>query len=297
MTHCVFKMIDKPDVEKPDVEKPGDEKPGVDLTTNSIASSVPFPPFWSTMPEVWFIQMEACFKIKKIKLEEHQFFHTVSCLPVSIISIVSDVLTNMDEPNKYTVLKDAILKRKSINETQRLEMLLDGSSIGDRSPSQFFRDLKATAGVSALATEEFIKALWLKRLPEHMRTIIATREAENIEQLCDLADKIWNISTSSSKISSVQSSERNELSELKDSISAFQDRLNNMENTERKSRSLKSSNSYTRFKSPNRRSPSRTRTKLNTKNPCWYHWQYGHKATKCNGGSCTFDKRPFSENN
>lgn len=270
-------------------------------------SSVPFPPFWNAMPDIWFCQIEAIFKIKKILKDENKYHHTISCLPVDIISSVSDVLKNVPEDDKYNTLKNAILKRKSMSEVQRLEQLLEGSAIGDRSPSQFYRDMQTTAGGSAMSNEQLLKALWLKRLPDQMRAIIAVRESEKIDTLCDLADKIWEISSSSSSnISAVQTPYNNTLNELNKTIEELRSRLSKFENNfsnDNRSRNHSGTssyrsrrNSYSRSNSRSRNNSASWRNDTNTKNPCWYHWQYGKNAKKCHGGSCTFTSNLNSEN-
>lgn len=274
------------------------------VESNTKTSTVPFPPFWSSMPDIWFLQMEAVFKIKKIIKDENKFYHTVACLPVEIISSVSDIIKNTEDDNSYVNLKNAILKRKTLSETQRLEQLLDGSAIGDRSPSQYYRDMLTLAGESSLANDKLLKALWLKRLPDQVRVIVASRESEDMDKLCDLADKIWDISSSSSsKVSSIQNP--CSLTELNDTISSLRSRFDKFESKfsqdshSSKPRSNSNSNrnrrkSQDRSKSREKNSSSKKQT--NTKNPCWYHWQYGNNAKKCNGGSCTYSANSNSGN-
>lgn len=266
------------------------------LESNTKSPTVPFPPYWSAMPDIWFCQLESVFKIKKIVKDENKFHHTIACLPVEIITNVSDIIKNLDGENNYVTLKNAILKRKSLSEVQRLEQLLEGSAIGDRSPSQFYRDMMVLAGESSMTNEKLLKALWLKRLPEQIRMVVASRESDDIDKLCDLADKIWDIcsSSSSSKVSSIQNSFS--LQELNNSISSLRSRFEKFENkfSEKRNRSRNRSNSNRKPDSQNNKFKSKdtnASSKQNTKDPCWYHWQYGKKATKCKGGSCTFSKK------
>lgn len=252
---------------------------------NEIAASsgtqIPFPPFWNNMPDIWFAQMENIFKLKKIKSDDQKYLHVMACLPVTIIAHISDIIQNLpenDTENKYELLKSTVIKRKTLTDNQRLEKLLENTEIGDRSPSQFWRDLKSLAGKSLLTNDGLVKSLWIKRLPENIRPIVTSRMKDEIDDLVDLADSIWQITSPIPSISEIKANESTAaLNILIKEVSELKTRFNYLE-TDKKQRNRRRS-----------RSNSRTRQHGHQQNkPCYYHWKFGTQATKCKGGKCSF---------
>ncbi|XP_011705737.1 PREDICTED: uncharacterized protein LOC105460940, partial [Wasmannia auropunctata] len=74
---------------------------------------------------------------------------------------------------------------------QRIRKLLEQEEIGDRKPSQFLRHLTALAG--ATVSTELLRTLWLGRLPPQMQAILATRSADDLEDVAEQADRIYEV--------------------------------------------------------------------------------------------------------
>ncbi|HBK82805.1 MAG TPA: hypothetical protein DDZ41_04285 [Flavobacterium sp.] len=246
------------------------------VVNSATKINIPYPPFWEEMPDVWFSQMENIFKVKRIKSDEQQYLHTVANLPVSIVASSVDIIQNLPNEGKYETLKNVIIKRKTLTDSQRLEKLLESTEIGDRSPSQFWRDLKSTAGNSALTNDELIKNLWLKRLPDNLRPIIMSRMTDEMSSLIELADKIWQLSAAS----------RTSVCELKTEPNSI---LENLESEISELKAQIKSLHFQKYQNRNHRSRSRNRSQSFIANkPCYYHFKFGSKATKCKGGKCSF---------
>ncbi|KAJ8914237.1 hypothetical protein NQ315_003602 [Exocentrus adspersus] len=56
-----------------------------------------------------------------------------------------------------------LIKCLSDSSTQRVRKLLESEELGDRTPSQFLRQLRNLAGNNV--PDDFIKTLWMNRLP------------------------------------------------------------------------------------------------------------------------------------
>ena len=74
---------------------------------------------------------------------------------------------------KYERMKMALIKRLSGSTSRQIRKILETEVLGDRTPSRFFRHLRSMAG--KIVSEEFLKELWLSRLPtDTQKTLAAT---------------------------------------------------------------------------------------------------------------------------
>ncbi len=260
-----------------------DKKKTRTVVESSSSINIPYPPFWDEMPEIWFAQMENIFKIKKIKSDEQQYLHTVASLPVVIIASISDVIQKLPEEHKYDALKTTIIKRKTLSENQRLEKLLESTHMGDRSPSQFWRDLKSIAGESLLTNDSLVKNLWFKRLPEKIQPIVISRSKDDMAELIELADSIWQISYGSGTAISEIKTENSALSKLESEISELRAQIKKFHTyngTYKRNRS--------RSRTKNHGNPNNGNRNYSNNKTCFYHNKFGAKAKKCKGGKCPF---------
>ena len=75
--------------------------------TNAVA--IKLPTFWAQQPEVWFLQAEAQFHIRKIKDYTTKYYHVVAALDQETSGRVLDTLSAPPANNKYTNLKQRLL--------------------------------------------------------------------------------------------------------------------------------------------------------------------------------------------
>lgn len=122
-------------------------------------------------------------------------------------------------------------------------------------------------------SDEFIKGLWMQRLPEIVRQILSASN-DDLNTLAKMADQIYNSTDNRFNTFSVSDSKKPTLESLFEKIDEKLDklntRLNRIESGAHKSR---------RDNTPN----SRNRSKSNNKDTeiCFYHERYGEDAKKC----------------
>ena len=75
-----------------------------------------------------------------------------------------------------------------LSEEQRVRRLLMYEEMGDRRSTQFPRHLCTFSGPSVPL--DFLRTLWINRLPPHIQAIIATQEQVALEDVAQLANKI-----------------------------------------------------------------------------------------------------------
>lgn len=252
----------------------------------STISRIKLAPFFDKNPDLWFMIAESQFNLHKSIKDDDKFNHTLSALPQDIALSVFDILKNPGTGLKYDTLKKALIERHSLSTEKRLDNLLSNiNEIGDLSPSEFFRLMSHQAGDSALIDKELLKRIWLKRLPQSLRTSVAAWADKSVDEILPIADKIWEVtqpsgvvaeasfaSTSNTIGKGLSPTERRltkELSEIKKLLTRL-DVGNRDRNNVR----------------PRSKSRPRTGSRVNN-NFCYFHKKFGSKARNCRE-PCTY---------
>ncbi|XP_037930467.1 uncharacterized protein LOC119665260, partial [Teleopsis dalmanni] len=133
------------------------------------------------------ISIEAQFAVAAITSDITQFNTVVAAIESSVIADVSDAVLHPPETGRYANLKACIIERYSESEQRKIQRLLSEVELGDRRPTQLLTELTALA--KDKVSDEFLKSLWLKRLPPQVRAIL---QASNVAlaELAKLADRI-----------------------------------------------------------------------------------------------------------
>ncbi|XP_055388154.1 uncharacterized protein LOC129616524 [Condylostylus longicornis] len=100
-------------------------------------------------------------------------------LPQDVAESIMDVLEDPPGNNLYNNLKEVLTSRHSISLERRIKKLISDEEKGDRRPSEFFHHLKQLAGSVAMPGEEFIKELWLSRLPHVINIDLISQNVQN----------------------------------------------------------------------------------------------------------------------
>lgn len=260
---------------------PGTSDGGKAKTSTSIDAvsvfkvGVKVPPFWPEEPEIWFAQVEGQFAISGVTSDITKFNYIIGHLDNQYSREVKDIIINPPAINKYQKLKTELVKRLSDTKEKKAKQLMMYEELGDRKPSQFLRHLKGLAGSSV--TDEFMKTIWISRLPVNIQTVLAGQPAAtSLDDLSDLADRVHDIIPSAPKIAAVSDGVPSSvINDLAREIAELRKQFQN-QSERRNSRSRTPA-------SRSQRSTSRQRSQSNyRKYPvCWYHSKFGEKAGKC----------------
>lgn len=229
----------------------------------SSAAIVKIPPFWKQNPKLWFVQVEAVFKVNRITRGETKFDHILCNLDPETLEFVSDIImASSFDGCKYEAIKNKLISAFTISDEKKLRMLLSGHAIGDQKPSHYLQFMR-NAGVGQVS-DSILKSLFLEQMPENVRIILIGNKG-TLEDIADQADKIMEqIVPSVSVITNNVPS----LNAILDKIDALEKRFENI-----------------RVRSPDskfqRRTRSRSRSGNNRKEFCWYHRNFKEKALKC----------------
>ncbi|CAN7937942.1 unnamed protein product, partial [Ixodes hexagonus] len=267
------------------------------------AYAVHLPPFWAQHPEVWFLQAEGSFRLANITSQEVRFSHIQASLPCEIALEVYDILSRPPAANPYDALKAAILERTMLSERKRLQQLVSAEELGDRRPSQLLRQMQALLGERAATFDsQFLKELFLQRLPPSVQMILATASDLSLPALALHADKIMEVANqhpATPTVSSVQRSEpatqvfhapaapadaRNEIAALRQDVQHLQELVTNTLRLSRPHsprRPSQSRSSRRRSSSPHANRQPRPNQPRQEQQHCWYHQRFGATAERC----------------
>ncbi|XP_023217769.1 uncharacterized protein LOC111620136 [Centruroides sculpturatus] len=232
------------------------------------------PPFWDKTPELWFANIEAQFAISGITKDSTKYYSVVSAFHSDVLNYVSDIVLNPPAENRYNTLKARLLADFSDSEQRRIKVLLSDIALGDEKPSHLLRKMRQLANNKL--GEDFLKTLWLQRLPQQTQAILAASD-DGLENLAIMADKIGEVTHAN--VDEVQKGPDNtqvQLSELQAQIESLSQRIERLARPRDKSRQG-SGHWRRRSKTP----------KGEASHLCWYHQKYGSEAKRCRS-PCSF---------
>lgn len=82
------------------------------------------PPFWPRKPQVWFVQVEAHFRLQRIAAQIAHSYYVVASLPTKVADEIKDVLSQPPPYNAYDDLKSVSLARTVVSEHSQIWRLL-----------------------------------------------------------------------------------------------------------------------------------------------------------------------------
>lgn len=258
--------------------------------------AVKLPPLWKNNIKLWFVQAESNFELSAITNDLTKYNNVIAAIDPETLSAVSDILFNPPASNKYNTLKERLISEFSDSENKQIRKLLSELQLGDDKPSHLLRKMRTLAGTSL--NDDFLKTLWLQRLPSEIQTILSV-SSEPLENLAKLADKIaevrtdpllnvcvMNKPTSSNPALSVNPREDSsnplyeEVITLRQQVAALEQKI------EKFSRERSRNRSRTRYNNFRRNASSSRERKSSAF--CYYHSRFGKNARNCRS-PCSFN--------
>lgn len=254
--------------------------------------AVKLPPIWRNNIKLWFVQAESNFDLSGITNDQTKYNNIIAAIDPETLSAVSDILFNPPTANKYNTLKERLIAEFTDSESKQIRKLLSELQLGDDKPSHLLRKMQTLAGTSL--NEDFLKTLWLQRLPSEIQTILSV-SSESLENLAKLADKIaevrtdslpnvcaTNNATSSNPLLSAKTRENpstsnplyQEVCALRQQIAALSQQVEKFSRERSRNRSRTRYNNFRRY-------TSSSRDRKRSSEICFYHSKFGQKARKC----------------
>lgn len=167
------------------------------------AANLKLPPFSSTEPIIWFRRAEIQFRLKGVKKSSLKSDYVLETLPDTVFKRISSWLNN--EPNEvdYERLKSTLLKRFTTTPAERTQQILDmindehASRRGSQSPHESWEQLQSlltlpqTDAITGKNMRiDLEKQLWLRTLPENIRSLLNDADDTPVEVLVKKADSL-----------------------------------------------------------------------------------------------------------
>lgn len=234
------------------------------------------PTFVRKNPHVWFAQVEAVFDLHRVTSEATRFRHLLCNLPPEVADEVADVIGAPLNDAPYQRLKQSILDRTTASESARLRHLLTHEELGDRRPSQLLNTMRQLVGASNVDSNgALLKELFLQRLPQSTRIVLAAAGDLTLDRAAELADRVHDATFPSvaTLASTADSSAVSRLETRIDQLAASIEALRASPD-----RRCGSSPRPTRRSSSPGGSISRS---SRSSSICWYHRTFQHRARHC----------------
>lgn len=250
--------------------------------TDSIGSvfSVCAPPFWPQKIELWFVLLEKQFELARITEDEKKFSMTLANIELRYLDQVLDIFGDLPSTGQYEWLKRKLIKKFTDSDSTRMQKFIDDEKIGDRTPSQFYRDLRKLAPKSV--SNDFVLAIWKNRLPENMQYVLTAVSVNEATILTRVADEMHDIRCHAERMlarNATNSEQQIRALSIEDRLSKIEARIDALSlNNERQPRS----------RSKRRGSGSSKRVQLDRL--CYYHETFRDQARKC-CAPCNWNQR------
>ncbi|KAF8795370.1 hypothetical protein HNY73_003224 [Argiope bruennichi] len=135
------------------------------------------------------------FALAKITNDLTKYNHLIASIDPETLSAVADILLAPPDTNKYDALKTRLIAEFSASENEQIRRLLSELHLGSDKPSQLLRKMRELGGGTGIK-DDFLKTLWLQRLPSEMQAILSI-SSEPLDNLANMADKIAEVRISS----------------------------------------------------------------------------------------------------
>lgn len=275
----------------------------------AIGLSARIPPFWADMPKIWFSQFEAILGPQH-QSEQVKYEMLVSKLAKEELSQVGDLISNPPEQQRYTTLKNRLLKTFQASVEAQFNKLVSEMDLGQQRPSQLLAKMSELAKNSGAAGDT-VRNLWLSRLPACVRAILATNKAgTKLDDLAEMADKIMD-NLRNGELSVVDATHAHSSATTSATIDVNIELLNQLRNMSLELKTLRNDvNSIGqrqqhvgrgRWRHNRSRSGSRYRTRTPQRTPqspdwlCRYHFRFRDLARRCES-PCNWVKSNKQEN-
>ena len=249
---------------------------GNEFILAAVSSSINLPGFWLEKPSTWFNMCESAFAVRQITSSTTKYHHCVGKLPAETVATVEDIIDNYtDFADPYTELKQRLCRAYGRSEMQKVNDLLDLPNLGSEKPSVLMDNiLSLWPDTSTRNSSKLLLGLFLRRLPLQMRSQLANFPATTPAQLAAAADAIW--SQSGGQVSAAAVTVAAATSGRPRSPSPRPNANGN--------RGRNSTPAPKRGSGGGGGAPRKQRWKDPVPGLCFYHCNFGARATKCEHG-------------
>jgi hypothetical protein len=236
--------------------------PNPDSQVHLTTVSIKLPTFWTDSPEVWFLQAEAQFAIKRVTASLTKFHHCVAALPQDVATRLIDLIRS-PPADPYSTLRARLVHMYTLSDFQRYQALQSLPVLTDQKPSELMDKMLVLLPEDAKPGFFFL-GLFMDRLPADIRSHLLTESIADPRKMATRADELWTVRGRVNTVHSIPSQDFEDLSLI--------------------SRNQRSRSASSRTRAS---SPGRSTTSSSSAPECWYHRRWGSQANQCRS-PCSF---------
>lgn len=259
-------------------------------------SKVKLPDFTEEHTDLWFWQVEAAFEAAGITSDKRKYMTIIGQLPTNVMYKLADLRDHQPaNGTMYNTLKQRIITEFADSMQTKITKLLGDISLGDRKPSQLLAEMRTKAANTPI-TDDLLKQLWLRNLPEQIRAIISADDEMALNTAANMADRVLEATKGPTHYANAaQAGNKQANVNPVTDTNILENIQKQMDELARQMRNLQSrSRSQSRGQTPNRsRSSKESESKFDT---CWWHHKFGKDARKCKQ-PCSFVSKNDESNN
>ena len=167
---------------------------GNEFLLAAVHSTINLPGFWLEKPSTWYHMCESAFTVRQITSPITKYHHCVGKLPAETVATVEDVIDNYGTfADPYTELKQRLCRAYGRSDMQKVNDLLDLPNLGSEKPSVLMDNiLSLWPDITTKNSSKLLLGLFPRRLPLQMRSQLANFPANNPAQLAAATDAIWS---------------------------------------------------------------------------------------------------------
>jgi len=156
------------------------------------AERVHLPPFWPTRPAAWFGAADAAFHLRRVTDGRDKFSYVIAMLGEDQLVQIADVLEICPPPpDAFERIKQRLIQSHTMDEFQRLDLLLESPALGGQRPSVLLAEMRQLCPSGEVDTKIF-RGLFLRRLPAGMRDHLAAADFKTAAEMSAHADLLWD---------------------------------------------------------------------------------------------------------
>lgn len=297
------------------------QNPAANAQTN-MATKIELPAWTGTQVETWLEIVEHAFEAHGCTDPKLKFGKIIAKIPVDTMLSIDPAYKDKPIEERYEALTDAIKTRFAATEKSKINELLSQCVLGTKKPTHLLQEMRNKAGKNA--NDAMLESLWMQRLPQHIKGIVAAAVSSTIDVKAKIADEVMDSCPMVNSIASIDtascSSQGNptylptggplppscanesailaslqtlqqQISELKLNQSARNNNSNNS-NSNNGGGGRSRSRSRSRFRNGNNSGNQEQQQQGGSTQQeedddiCWYHHTFGDKAKKCHITFC-----------
>ncbi|XP_017477961.1 PREDICTED: uncharacterized protein LOC108367777 [Rhagoletis zephyria] len=214
--------------------------------------------------EAYFYSLEFWFEASLISSDVRKFNIVLASVPPKKLMELKPIIETAPPNGKYAYIREKLIDNFTDSQQRRLQRVVKDMALGDRRPSDIYKEMKRVAGNTL--SDSIIHDLWLRRLPPYVQAAAIAANVAVAEKL-KIADLIIeSIDLHNNLVHSISSN--GEVANFRQEVTELTRNMQKLLKVKARSRSrLKSCTVHVRGTSNGETS--------------WYHKKFGDNATKC----------------